>query len=120
MTPPPSLVLVGGDLNAVARVDAAATAAGLSMHRTTLADLARPGDPPPALVLVDLDDLGAGAVEELVGAVAAASIDPERVLAFYSHVDEAAGAAAHAAGFTALPRGRFWRELPRLVSDLEV
>lgn len=120
MTARPSLVLVGGDLNALARVDAAASAAGLALLRTTVDRLGEPTDPPAALVLVDLDEVGSGAVQTLSDAVERASIERARVVLFYSHIDEVAAAAARAAGFRAVPRGRFWRELPQLVSDLEV
>ena len=119
MTVPSSLALVGGDLNAVARVEGAARAAGLELRRTPIDRLASI-IPPPALVVVDLDDVGVAAVAPLVTALADADLAPARVVAFYSHVDEAAGAAAREAGFRAMPRGRFWRELPHLVSDLQV
>ncbi len=41
-----------------------------------------------------------------------------KALAFYSHVDEDAARGARAAGWRALPRGRFFRELPNLLAGI--
>ena len=107
------MVLIGRDLLALARVETAATRAGLATLRID------PGDSPPAAlhvaaVVVDLDDAGSpGAVH--AAAMAAASGAPG--LAFFSHLDEEAGRAARDAGLTALPRGRFWREVDALLQN---
>lgn len=113
--PSSPVLLVGGDLNAAARVQAAADAASRPLARTDAKGLADAlGAERPALVLVDLDMGGAPALE----ALASASSEGVRVVAFFSHVDEGAGRRAREAGLEALPRGRFWRELPGIVARL--
>jgi hypothetical protein len=108
------VLLVGGDLNAVARVEAACAAAGRELRRTTVERLGYALRESPALVLVDLD----GAPEALPILAATEAISPERVVAYFSHVDTEAGERAAGAGLKALPRGRFWRELPDLIGRL--
>ena len=66
----------------------------------------------PDVVIVDLDSGGAAAVEAVAAASGAAG---PRLLGYFSHVDAALGEAARSAGIDALPRGRFWRELPDLL-----
>ena len=115
MTDPASVLLVGGDLMARARVEQAASAAGAAMASASpegLEEALRASA--PGLVVVDLDACGAAILPRLEAARAAGLLQG-RVLAFYSHVDEALGDAARAAGCEALPRGRFWRTLPELV-----
>ena len=108
-----AVALVGGDLNAVARVEAACRAAGRELRRArTVADALE--DPPPGLVVVDLDEGGPALVAALVEARRSGRLTSP-VIAFYSHVDAAAGDAAEGAGIRAVPRGRFWRELAELV-----
>lgn len=103
------VLLVGGDLSARARVEAAAKRAGWELRtcRTDdVADVVR-GESVD-LVIADLDS-GRDVVLEALRGVA------PRVVGFYSHVDAALGEAATAAGVEALPRGRFWRELDELL-----
>jgi len=103
------LLLVDADLLARGRIEAAAT--GTSV---TVASSASP--PPPgdfSLVVVDLDRGGRAALA-WVDALRGEGFEG-RVVGFFSHVDEEAGRTAAEAGITVFPRGRFWRELPRLL-----
>jgi len=62
--------------------------------------------PEADLYLIDLDEAGA--------------IDPPpggRAIGYFSHVNEALGAAARAKGLETMPRGRLLRELPTLLAD---
>ncbi|MGH2820888.1 MAG: hypothetical protein ACRDJ5_09565, partial [Actinomycetota bacterium] len=71
---------------------------------------------PPSVLVLDLDqgrDEVLSELEAARGEGAAAG----RVVGYFSHVDEPLGAAARAAGCEALPRGRFWRELPELLGS---
>ena len=63
-----------------------------------------------AIAVVDLDVVGVGGVEELRRAGFEG-----RIVGFFSHVNEALGAAAAAAGVEVFPRGRFWREARALL-----
>ncbi|HYI44545.1 MAG TPA: hypothetical protein VE174_03675 [Actinomycetota bacterium] len=65
------------------------------------------------LVLLDLDAGG----DELVASVTELSQNSPGVrwVGFFSHVAEDLGRKATAAGIEAIPRGRFWRELPKLL-----
>ena len=115
-TLPQTVVVVGGDLMARARIESAAAAAGARLLKTTPSDLG------PTLrssgcdvLILDLDGGGA----ELLEAVAAAGREqrlPRRVLGYFSHVDESLRRRAAEAGVTPMPRGRFWRQLPELLA----
>ena len=62
--------------------------------------------PEADLYLIDLDEAGA--------------VDPPetgRAIGYFSHVNEALGAAARAKGLETMPRGRLLRELPTLLSQ---
>jgi DNA-binding response OmpR family regulator len=115
MTEPGRAVLVGADLMARARVERAAAASGYALATAPAGGL---GDAlrghAPALVILDLDAGGRGALEELERARAQGQVT--RAVGFFSHVDAELGAAARAAGCDALPRGRFWRALPEIFS----
>lgn len=106
------VLLVGGDLSARARLDAAAQRAGWDLRTC------RPEDAGEVLraesidlVVADLDSGRNVALEALRDV-------PARVVGFYSHVDTALGDAARAAGVEAVPRGRFWRDLEELLDEL--
>jgi len=60
---------------------------------------------PPALVVVDLDREG----------IPAALPEGVKVLGYYSHIDAELARAASAADIEAIPRGKFWSGLPRLL-----
>jgi hypothetical protein len=102
------VVLVTTDLLAVGRVEGAARAAGWDV------EVVSPGRPyagigrAPDLVVVDLEAVGKDKLGDLAFGA--------RTIGFYSHVDEELGRVAAAAGIEALPRGRFWRELPGLLT----
>ncbi|MFN2491139.1 MAG: hypothetical protein ABR529_15700 [Actinomycetota bacterium] len=109
-----SALLVGGDLMARARLEAAASAAGVALHTASPEGLGEALRAAPARWLIlDLDQGRRAALDALVRARADGLV-PERVVGYFSHVDEELGRAARAAGCEALPRGRFWRTLPEL------
>jgi hypothetical protein len=113
---PPVVLLVGGDLMARTRLEAAAAHAGAEL-------LAVPPDAlegalerrSPSLVVLDLDNGGEDLLKGLTAARTRALV-PDRVVGYFSHVDTRLGDAARAAGCEALPRGRFWRSLEELFS----
>ena len=109
----PRVVLASDDLNARARVLAAAAPLEVEVvltaptgFTTVLAET--------ALLILDLDRGREPALEEL----AAAPTRPPTVVGFLSHVDAGLAAAARAAGCDPLPRGRFWGALPGMLGDL--
>ena len=108
-------LLVGADLMARARVEQAAAASGYSLATAPAGGL---GDALRAhaadLVILDLDAGGRGVLDELERARAQGKVT--RAVGYFSHVDAGLGAAARAAGCEALPRGRFWRALPDILS----
>lgn len=109
------VLLVGGDLNAQARVGDAAHRAGGTLQRVSTEDLAAEiASKTPSMVVIDLDEVGA---EALAATPQDSGSESPMVVAFFSHVDAALGESARAAGVEALPRGRFWRELPSLVES---
>jgi hypothetical protein len=111
-TDAPVVVLVGGDLNARARVGGAVARAGGELVTTTPAGLARALEGRAAkVVVVDLDGVGSDALP----LISAARTGAARVLGYFSHVDHELGEKAHSAGIEALPRGRFWRQLSGLI-----
>jgi hypothetical protein len=80
----------------------------LMRSRLSEAVAVRPGEPLPEadLYLIDLDETGP--MEPPGGG---------RAIGYFSHVDEALGAAARAKGLEAWPRGRLLRELPTLLRE---
>jgi hypothetical protein len=112
VTDAPAVVLVGGDLNARARVGGAVARAGGDLVTTTPSGLAHALEGRTAkVVIVDLDGVGSAALP----LISAARTGAARVLGYFSHVDHDLGEKAHSAGIEALPRGRFWRELSDLI-----
>jgi DNA-binding response OmpR family regulator len=69
----------------------------------------------PEVVILDLDAGGRAVLDRLQEARARGAVTG-RVVGYFSHVDAELGAAAQAAGCTALPRGRFWRSLPEVLA----
>ena len=109
------VLLVGGDLNAQVRVGDAAHRAGGTLLRVSSEDLAAEiASKAPSMVVIDLDEVGA---EPLAAAQQNSGSASPMVVAYFSHVDAALGESAREAGVEALPRGRFWRELPSLVES---
>ncbi|MGH2828214.1 MAG: hypothetical protein ACRDKF_14730 [Actinomycetota bacterium] len=104
-----TVVMIGGDLMARARVEEAAQAAGLRLVRLALEDLDALERPPQAdVVVLDLDDGGRDLIDRWA-ALAGEGAPP--TIGYFSHVDVALGEHAAARGIEALPRGRFWRTL---------
>ncbi len=100
------VLFYGTDLRDRDRLERAAADVGLEVRSYS------PGswDPlePPELVVVDLDRVG----------VPANLPEGVRVVGYYSHVNQETEKLAAAAEIDAIPRGRFWAELPRLLSDM--
>ncbi len=106
------LLLASRDLAAKARVADAASRAGWEMVTARIVDLRGAlAEHAPELVVVDLDEGGESALSALGAGPRA------RTIGFFSHVDGALGDAARAAGVEAVPRGRFWRTLPQLLTS---
>jgi hypothetical protein len=110
-----TVLLVGGDLMAKARLVDAASRAGATLETASPAGLrARVREVAPSLVVIDLD----GGRDDVLNELRAASkeeLGPARVVGYYSHVDRALGEAAEQAGCETWPRGRFWSALDELL-----
>ena len=89
--------IIGRDLKDRDRLERAATRAGLDLT---------PTDAPPAVIVVDLDR--EGVPKDLPEGI--------RTVGYYSHVNEELARRADAAGIEAIPRGKFWTELPDLLT----
>ena len=99
--------MVSKDLNARTRLEAP----GHVVRVVALEGVAKAvADIPADAVVVDLDEVGADAIE------AARNAGARRIVAFFSHVNAELGRAAEAAGAEVYPRGRFWRSLPEILS----
>jgi hypothetical protein len=110
-----TVLLVGGDLMARARLEQAASAANLGIVVTGAGHLVNAlRGTAPEVVVLDLDTGGAQLVAELEAARAAGLVRG-RVVGYFSHIDEALGVTARGAGCEAFPRGRFWRTLPEIL-----
>lgn len=110
----PKVVLASDDLNAQARVLAAASSLEVDVvtvapsgfiHEVTDA----------ALLIIDLDR---GREPALAALAAVGDARPPIVIGFLSHVDADLAAAARAAGCKPMPRGRFWSSLSQLLSSV--
>lgn len=62
------------------------------------------------LLILDLDEGGTAALEELVALAKSGSLEAD-VIGFMSHVDRELGRAAREAGCRPIARGRFWAHL---------
>jgi len=111
-----TIAVVGGDLMARSRIEAAAAANSLEVERLSPNDLeSLETRPDVALVVLDLDSGGLSLVDTW------ASLEGEsgpRVVGYFSHVDVALGDHARSKGVEALPRGRFWRTLEEMLAAL--
>ena len=118
MSIPRKVVLASDDLNARARVLAAANGAGVEVVTTAstgFADRLQDAD----LLILDLDRGRNEALTELSTAAEAGNA-PRQVVGFISHVDGSLARDARAAGCRAIARGRFWASLAEIfgLSDL--
>ena len=111
MSIPARLVLASSDLNAQARVLQGAE--GREVVITPPLGFAGALDGAEVLVL-DLDEGGLAALNELTAARAAGTV-PATVIGFMSHVDRELGRAAREAGCKAVARGRFWGHLAEIL-----
>lgn len=107
------IFLASGDLQARARVGAAAERIGAEVVDGAAVGFGDRLDGIDVLVL-DLDAGRDAALAEL----APLAVDdrlPARVIGFYSHIDTDLEAAAKAAGIEPVRRGRFWRDLEEVL-----
>lgn len=106
------ILLISSDLQARARLERAAGSAGLAL--TARSPRGGPPDAsPPEVVVLDLDELGAGLPEWVRWA---RTEDPRRrIIGFFAHVQETTGALGRELGIEVYRRGRFWRDLPALL-----
>jgi hypothetical protein len=111
-----TVLIIGGDLMARARIDEAAAAASLSVERMGLDALGSLTEVPSAdLVILDLDSGGRDLVDSWT---ALARDSGPRAVGYFSHVDSDLGDHARARGIEAIPRGRFWRSLEATLTNL--
>ena len=117
MSIPRKAVLASDDLNARARVLAAADGVGVEVVTTAPTGF-RNSLSGTDLLILDLDRGRADALAELAAATDAGET-PRTVVGFVSHVDGSLARDARAAGCRAIARGRFWASLPEIlgVSD---
>jgi DNA-binding response OmpR family regulator len=106
------VLFVGDDLMARARVEEAAKRSGVRVEVVSPEEIGGKVGDGDALVLVDLDRAGPDGLAGLSEVAGRA-----RVIGYFSHVDEELGRRARAEGVEALPRGRFWRELPSILAE---
>jgi CheY-like chemotaxis protein len=106
------VLFVGDDLLARARVEEAAKRSGAKLEVVAPEKVERTAVGGEDLVIVDLDRADADLLAALSEAATRA-----RVIGYFSHVDEELGRRARAEGVEALPRGRFWRELPAILAS---
>ncbi|MDQ3964378.1 MAG: hypothetical protein M3277_10775 [Actinomycetota bacterium] len=109
------IFLASGDLQARARVGAAAERIGAEVVDGAAIGFSDRLDGIDLLVL----DLDAGR-DEVLTEIAPLAVDgrlPRRVIGFYSHVDAELAAAASAAGIDVVRRGRFWSELEKILGS---
>lgn len=112
-----TVLLVGGDLSAKARLEAATTVAKMELRLAAFGGMgAALSTARPAVLVLDLDDGRERVLGELSGA-RSEGLAPEVVFGYYSHVDEGLAEAARRAGCEPIPRGRFWRSLPDLLTE---
>lgn len=111
MSIPGKLLLASSDLNARARVLQAACDREIAFTgpRGFAGQLAG-----VEILVLDLDEGGPQALEELLAA-RSAGLAPPKVLGFMSHVDRDLGFAAREAGCRAVARGRFWSQLAEVL-----
>ena len=111
------VLLAGGDLMARARMESAASHVGARVERVEGSQMreALKRATPDVLVL-DLDAGGSTLLDELAAARAEGNA-PERVVGYFSHVDDALREDARNAGCRAVPRGRFWSNLPDILQS---
>jgi CheY-like chemotaxis protein len=110
------ILLVGGDLNARARISSAAEAAGAEWETSGAGALMdRLEEVRPDVLILDLDGAGREVLPRLAEAAGRGLLPPETV-GYYSHVDVAVAAEAKQAGVRAIRRGRFWRDVGALLS----
>ena len=113
MSIPRKVVLASDDLNARARVLAAAEGAGVEVVTTAPIGFAA-SLPDVDLLILDLDRGRNDALAELRAAVEAGTA-PSEIVGFISHVDGSLARDARAAGCRAVARGRFWASLPEIL-----
>lgn len=111
-----TIAVVGGDLMARSRIEAAAAANSLEVQRLSPDDLESLEAPPEVdLVVLDLDSGGRALIDAWT---TLAGESGPRAIGYFSHVDVALGDRARSGGVEAVPRGRFWRTLEEILAAL--
>ena len=111
-----TIAIVGGDLMARSRIEAAAAANSLEVQRLNPGELESLEAPPDVdLVVLDLDSSGRALIDTWVSL---AGESGPRAVGYFSHVDVALGDHARSQGVEAVPRGRFWRTLEEILGAL--
>jgi DNA-binding NarL/FixJ family response regulator len=114
------VLLAGGDLLARARMENATSQMGARLEIAQAKDIRETlKQAKPDILVLDLDDGGTPVLEELMAARAEGDA-PERVVGYFSHVDDALREEARAAGCRAVPRGRFWTNLTNILQGAGV
>jgi hypothetical protein len=114
MDPAPIVALVD-DLMFLTRIREAAQRHGLAVRTVRRAEDVAAAATAARLVLVDLDSPRLPVADALEALAAAPGVTAARV-GFYSHVETERARTAEAAGFQAIPRGAFVRQLDALVA----
>jgi len=111
-----TIAVIGGDLMARSRIEAAALATSLGVERLSQDELGALEEAPAVdLVVLDLDTGGRALID--TWASLAGESGP-RAVGYFSHVDTTLGDHARSQGVEAIPRGRFWRSLEEILAAL--
>ena len=111
-----TIAVIGGDLMAQSRIEAAATASSVDVERLSQDELGALEEAPAVdLVVLDLDTGGRALID--TWASLAGESGP-RAVGYFSHVDATLGDHAQSKGVEAIPRGRFWRSLEEILAAL--
>lgn len=111
-----TIAVIGGDLMAWSRIEAAATASSVDVQRLSQDKLAALEQAPAVdLVVLDLDTGGRALIDIWISL---AGESGPRAVGYFSHVDAGLGDHARSKGVEAIPRGRFWRSLEEILAAL--
>jgi len=111
-----TIAVVGGDLMARSRIEAAATASSVDVQRLSQDELGALEEAPEVdLVVLDLDSGGRALIDTWTSL---AGESGPRAVGYFSHVDAGLGDHARSNGVEAIPRGRFWRTLEEILAAL--
>lgn len=106
------ILLASGDLQARARVEAAAERLGHELEVAAAVAFGPRLDRSIDLLILDLDAGRDAAIAEIA---AAGDEPPGRIVGFYSHIDTALAEHAASAGVETVRRGAFWRDIDEVI-----